>query len=506
MKILSAQQIKETDAHTILHEPITSINLMERAATACVEWIRNNTFSDSKIQIICGTGNNGGDGLAIARLLHEKRYDTEVFILRYTNKCSADFSANEQKIRQAGKIKVTDINSSEQLVIDDKSIVIDAILGSGLNRPVDGLIEEAIKKINNSASRVIAIDISSGLFSDDSRNNSKSTIIRASHTLTFQTPKLGFMFTENYKYTGNFTVLDIGLDKKFISHLPCINYYITKEIIHKIYKPREKFSHKGTYGHALIIAGSYGKIGACVLAANACLKAGAGLVTAHVPKCGYPVIQTALPEVMASIDSGEYCLCDTIPLEKYNAIGVGPGISDEKQTQNVLKLLIQNSQSPMVFDADAINILSQNKTWISFIPKGSIFTPHPKELERLVGKVSSGYERYEQQKEFSKKHNVYVVLKGAHTSISCPDATVYFNSTGNPGMATAGSGDALTGIITGLLAQGYSSKEACILGVYLHGLAGDIAASKLSEEALMARDIIDNMGEAYLKINSEKLV
>ncbi len=504
MKILSAEEIRKADAYTIEHEPIKSIDLMERAAKACAIWIEKRFDRKRLVQIFCGLGNNGGDGLAIARLLSQNKFKVEVFIIRYSEKCSQDFLFNEKRLKKIKRVKIQNITSSSQLnsiILHQSSVIVDSILGSGLNKNVEGLVKEAIEFINKQNCFVISIDIPSGLFSEENKHNDQ-TIIYANHTLTFQNPKLALLFPDNGKYVGDFSVLDIGLNEEFISSLPSKNYLVSESDIRKIIKPRNKFSHKGTFGHALIVSGSYGKMGACVLSSRACISSGAGLVTAHIPKCGYEILQTANPEVMVEIDSNEKIISDTIHLEKYNAIGIGPGIGTEKEIQNALKALIQNSKIPLVLDADALNILSENKTWISFLPKNTILTPHPGEFKRLVGEEENDFQLLQKQKAFSIKHRVYVILKRAHTCITCPDGEVYFNSTGNPGMATAGSGDVLTGIITGLLAQGYDSKQASVLGVFLHGLSGDIAAEHLSEESLIARNIIECLGEAFKKIKT----
>ena len=510
MKILSSEEIRQADAYTIKNEPIRSIDLMERAAHECVKWmtcspafLHKEKVAKPRINIFCGLGNNGGDGLAIARLLSQKKFKVEVFIIRHSQKCSADFLANEKRLKKIKNIKIQSITSASQLAtlnIQPGTILIDAIFGTGLNKPVEGLAAEAIHFINQQKGFVISIDIPSGLFSDTNSSGEKNAIVHAAHTLTFQTPKLAFLFPENEKFVGDFSVLNIGLDENFISSLPSRNYFVTARDIKKIVRTRNKFSHKGTFGHALIIAGSYGKMGACVLASRACLTAGAGLVTVHIPKCGYAILQTTNPEVMTETDSAENYISDNIKTEKYNAIGIGPGIGTEKETQNAFKALIQNSSVPLVIDADALNILSENKTWISFLPKNSILTPHPGEFRRLVGEADNSFENLKLQKEFSFKHGIYLVLKGAYTCITCPDGETFFNSTGNPGMATAGSGDVLTGIITGLIAQGYDPKKACVLGVYLHGLAGDTAAENLSEESLIARNIIQFLPGAFKKI------
>ena len=510
MKILSSEEIRKADAFTIEHEPVKSINLMERAAKASVKWLASSPALLPKekgakptVKIFCGLGNNGGDGLAIARMLAIKKYKVEVCIIRYADKCSEDFLINEKRLRKIKKITIHNITSAvqlEKLNLKPSAVIIDAIFGTGLNKPAEGLVADAIRSINNSRCFVVSIDIPSGLFSDKHSPAGKNEIVCANHTLTFHVPKLSFMFPESGKYVSDFSVLNIGLDDDFISSLSSINYFVTADNARSMLKPRNKFSHKGTFGHALIVSGSYGKMGACVLTSRACLSAGAGLVTVHIPECGYDILQTSNPEVMVETDSLGKIISDTISIDKYNAIGIGPGIGTEKETQNALKVLIQNSSVSLVLDADALNILSENKTWISFLPKNSILTPHPGEFKRLVGDFDNDYERLNKQKEFSIKHGVFVVLKGAHTCITCPDGKIYFNSTGNPGMATAGSGDVLTGIITGLLAQGYNSKQASVLGVYLHGLAGGFAAKNLSEESLIARNIIEFLGDAFRKL------
>lgn len=503
MKILSSEEIRKADAYTIQHEPVKSINLMERAAKKCVEWIMAAPVLKGvkQIDIFCGLGNNGGDGLAIARLLAAKKYKVEVYIIRYSDKCSEDFLVNEKRLKKVKGVKTCNVTSSSGLPStinhQPSTIIIDALFGSGLNKPIEGLAAEAIVCINKSGCPVLAIDIPSGLYADKNLQRGEDAVVRATHTLTFQAPKLAFMFSENSQYVGDFFVLDIGLNEEFISSLLSKKYFVRDVEAGFIYKKRRKFSHKGTFGHALIVAGCYGKMGACVLSSRACLSAGAGLVTVHVPKCGYDILQISNPEVMVETDSEEKTISDNIKIDKYNAIGIGPGIGTEKETQNALKVLIQNSSVPLVLDADALNILSENKTWISFLPANSILTPHPGEFKRLIGDSDNGFERLQMQKEFSIKHGLYVVLKGAHTCITCPDGEVYFNSTGNPGMATAGSGDVLTGVITSLIAQGYDPKKASILGVYLHGLAGDIAARHFGEESLIARNIIECLGEAF---------
>ncbi|MCF8364582.1 MAG: NAD(P)H-hydrate dehydratase [Bacteroidales bacterium] len=501
MKILPVDKIREADAHTIQFEPIRSIDLMERAATQCFRWIKKHVDRTQRIKIFCGPGNNGGDGLVIARLLAGKDYEVEVWIVRFTEKGTDDFNINLKRLDQTDIKNLGEIREGDLLpVISNDDVVIDAIFGSGLSRPVNGFTAKLIQHINKSGAITIAIDTPSGLFSDENSTQKGGAVVEADYTLSFQFPKYAFLFPENDRFVGEWHILPIGLMEEYTAVADVRNYFVENLDAVQLIKPRNKFDHKGTFGHALLIAGGYGKMGAALMAAKAALRTGAGLVSAHVPLSGYPIIQTALPECMVSIDEDLNVFSRHPELGLYNAIAVGPGLGMEKVTQNALKLLIQNANLPILFDADAINILGENKTWISFVKAGSIFTPHPKEFERLVGKSSNNFERNKMQREFSTKNKVYVVLKGAHTCISTPEGNCFFNSTGNPGMATGGSGDVLTGIILGLLSQYYHPQEACILGVYLHGLAGDIAAGKNSQQALIAGDITENLGKAFRKI------
>ncbi len=476
MKILPIDKIREADAYTIKNEPIADIDLMERAAGELYDWIVSNTNTGRHFKIFCGLGNNGGDGFAVGRMLANAGYKVMIYTIWFTDKMSPSCKTNYERARQVNNLEVVDLKESDDLpAISEGEVVIDALFGSGLTRPVKKFPGRVVDHINQSEAIVIAVDAPSGFFADQTNIDHDGSIIHADYTLTFQFPKFGFLFPENDRYVGNWKVLPIGLHPEFIDKVEVDNFFIMKGMIRSVLKERTKFSHKGTYGHGLLIAGGYGKMGAAVLAAKAGMRSGAGLITAHIPKSGYIIMQTANPEVMVSIDEDDHVFSKHPDLAKYNSIAIGPGIGTDEKTANALKILIQNAGMPMIFDADAINILGENKTWIPFIPKGSIFTPHPKEFERLTGKSSNEFERYEMQKAFSVKHQVYVILKGAHTAISCPDGKVYFNSTGNPGMATGGSGDVLTGILLGLKTRGYSSLETCLLGVYLHGLAADYA-------------------------------
>jgi len=503
MKILPVEKIREADAFTIKNEPIAGIDLMERAATECFYWLMKAIPHDKKIHVFCGTGNNGGDGLAIARLLSGKGYHLRVYLCGNPERLSPDCNTNLTRLQVSegrftnGTFHVLDENG-QLPEISNGDVVIDAILGSGLSKPVSGFFAEVIGHINHSGAVVVAVDVPSGLLCDTTNFTTPTpAIVRADYTLTFSPPKLALFFPENDAFFGNWQLLDIGIMPEFIEKTEVLNEMLTPEHCRHFLKKRNKFAHKGNFGHALLVCGGLGKMGAAVLAARACLRSGAGLVTVRVPKSGISILQSAVPEAMLSVDFSDDIFSEVPNLTPYTSIAIGPGIGQSDITARALKHLIQTAGIPLLLDADAINILAANKTWLAFLPKGCIFTPHPREFERLAGKSSNDYDRNRLQREFSFKYHCFVVLKGAHTAITTPDGHCYFNSTGNPGMASGGSGDVLTGIIAGLMAQGYSSLESCLLGVYVHGHAGDLALSETGFEALIAGDIIKNQGKAF---------
>lgn len=499
IKILPVDKIREADAYTITNEPVESIDLMERAALACYEWLRPFLKKKSCVRILCGPGNNGGDGLAIARMLAEDEIDTAVWIPDFTKKRSKDFNINLERLYKSGKVEVIEFSDIEKMPeIEEEFVIVDAILGSGLTKPVQGFVAEVIDKINESEAVCVSIDIPSGLFADESTE--QGGIIKADYTLSFEFPKYAFLFAQNEVYVGDWHVLPIGLHNSYIDEVEVKNYFTTAKTCMEILQSRSKFAHKGNFGHALLIAGSNTKMGAAVLASRAALRSGLGLLTTHIPFKGNHILQTAVPEAMISLDRFENYFSEVPNLTPYNAIGVGPGLGTEEQSHNALKVLIQNARVPLVFDADALNILAENKTWLGFMPPNTILTPHPKEFERIAGKADDDFERIEMAKDLAVKHQLIIVLKGAHTAVCSPRGNTFFNSTGNPGMASGGSGDVLTGIILGLLAQSYTPMEASILGVFIHGLASDLALKKKGHEALIASDMIDNLGRAFKKL------
>ena len=499
MKILSAKQIHALDAYTIDNEPITSLNLMERASSTFVDWFaRTFPLGHHNICIFCGPGNNGGDGLVIARLLYILGFNIELYTCEISFKKSKDYLANLKRLPKYS-LEVTPIKVGDTFPeIKKDDIIIDAIFGSGLNRPVDGYWGELVSHLNQTPNSIVSVDIPSGLFADQMTEGNS---IHANYTFSFELPKLAFLFPSNQNRLGHWIIQSIELSPEGIAKMPTNHFFIDKKFVQRFHKKRNKFDHKGTFGHALLICGSYGKIGAAILAARATLKSGVGLLSIHAPRCAYSILQTTVPEAMVQVDEEEFYFSDFLEndfLAKYKSIGIGCGLDTKTQSVKALSYFLEKINIPIVLDADALNIISSNKNLFDSIPSNSILTPHPKEFERLFGKTKNDMERFELQKSLSIKHHFFILLKGANTCITSPDGNAYFNSTGNPGMATGGSGDVLTGIITGLLAQGYNSLEASTLGVFIHGLSGDIAVQgTCSEESLVAGDLVENLGKAF---------
>ena len=505
MKIFSTSQIRDIDSLTIAEEKIQSADLMERASLQLFNWISGKFDRSVRFIILAGPGNNGGDGLALARMLSSNRYDAEVFFVRVSGKTSPDWKHNYERLRKETRVPFTTLDSIEKFpVTGNGDVIIDAIFGSGLTRPADGIGADVIKKVNHSGCMVVSVDIPSGLFGEDNNANTHETIIKAGYTLSFQFPKLCFLFPDTALYAGEWHILPIGLSSNAVMNTPTPYEYIEESKIISLFKKRSKFDHKGNFGHGLIAAGSYGKMGAAILSAKAALRTGIGLMTCYIPACGYSIMQSAVNEAMVITDTSDGHITDIIDTYSYDAVGIGPGIGTEPSTCKALHKLLLSYFKPTVIDADALNILSLNKEWLPLLSNKTVLTPHPREFERLAGESTDGYSRLMKQIEFSLKFNCIVILKGAHTSVSTPEGRVFFNSTGNPGMATAGSGDVLTGIILSLLAQGYPAEESSVLGVYLHGLAGDLAAEINGVEAVIASDIIENIGRAFKSVRDKQ--
>ena len=502
MKLFSKEQIYEGDKITTERQKISSTELMERAGIQIFNWMHSRMQgAQVPIHVFCGIGNNGGDGLVLARHLITHGYNVITYIVNCSDKRTKDFLINYDRIKNVTKDwpkMLSCKNDFSEIVIDEKDIIVDAIFGIGLNRPPNDWVIELFERFRASKAFTLSVDIPSGLYSDKAVENEKA-VVNAGYTLSFQSPKLAFFLPETAKFTVQWEALDIGIDRDYLMQTETEVELISKYEVLPLYKPREKFSHKGDFGHVMILGGSYGKIGAVNLASRAALSAGAGLVTAYVPKCGYQSLQTAIPEVMVITDENETHVSNIKFDIEPTVIGVGVGLGTTTETAKAFEAFLKKNKTPLVIDADGLNLLSKKKTLLKLLPEQSILTPHPKELERLVGKWSDDFEKLKKVKAFSKKYNVIVLIKGAN-SITVYLDKLYINTTGNPGMATAGSGDVLTGIISGLVAQGYESLSATVFGVYLHGKSADIALEDYGYQSLIASHIIETVGDAYIDL------
>lgn len=505
MKLFTTRQIAEIDRYTILHEPVSDIDLMERAAGKIARVLHRYLPRYREVVLFAGPGNNGGDALAVARLLAKEGCSCSVFFYDTGKPVTGSPAINLQRLAGQGKAGIFKITAPDDFPeLNMEMMVVDGLFGSGLSRPLDGVAAELVQHINRSGCDIFSIDIPSGLMGEDNTGNLPGHIIRAKATFTLQFPKICLLFPENEQYAGKVIVLDIGLHPEAIAATES-PFAITDGLrVAAMLPERAVFSHKGSYGHALLVAGSFGKMGAALLASRACLRTGTGLVTTHLPACGYGIQQTYTPEVMCSIDGCEHHFSAAPPTGRYTAVGAGPGLGTHPDTKEAMVRLIESTKIPLVLDADALNILSAIPQWQELLPENTVLTPHPGEFNRLFGETANSWKRIELQREQSVRHKLVIVLKGARSTISFPDGRIFFNPTGNPGMATAGSGDVLTGIILGLLAQGMAPSNAAVTGVYLHGLAGDLAARRHSMPALIASGITGCLGKAFQRIYSQR--
>lgn len=487
------------DQQTMVNQRISSTELMERAVHELYKCIRNSSWFDPlcPVYIFAGSGNNGGDGIGLARLLGEEGVEVNLLYCDYSTPTDDNMHMREHLPHRKYLTFQSITNKEELPEIDRDGLIIDALFGSGINRPIEGLWKSIVENINShTTNRVISIDIPSGLHPN--RVIEDAVCVHADITLTIGQPKYTFFFPELDDIVGKWFVIDIKLSREALEKCDTDIQYLDASFIKEYANlSRQKFSHKGTFGHALLINGSYGKMGAAILAARSCLRSGVGLLTCHVPRVGYSIMQISVPESMVSVDQHEFYFHTKIDVSGYDAIGIGSGIDNRNGVCDALLHVIENSTVPLVLDADALNILGQHSDWLNKLPSETILTPHPGEFKRLFGAWSDDAEKLDRQRNLSRQYGIYIVLKGANTSVSCPDGEVYFNSTGNPGMATAGSGDTLTGIITGLCAQGLGARKAALLGVYIHGLAGDLAVEGCSQISMVSSDITDHLGTAF---------
>ncbi|GIV39664.1 MAG: bifunctional NAD(P)H-hydrate repair enzyme [Thermonema sp.] len=502
LPLVSTEQIRAWDHATIHGQGVPSLQLMEHAALAFVHAFQKRVKAkQAEVWIFAGMGNNGGDGLAIARLLRQRGYDVRVWVLKTKERGSADFETNLARWRRMQAVNF--IHSEADFpAIPSGVVVIDALFGTGLSRPLEGLPAALVRHLNAHAPQIVAVDMPSGLLAQQLPQS--DSVVRAQLTITFQVPKLCFVLQDFAPYLGAWEVVDIGLTAAYYPLLlaDTHEYLLTEDWAKQTYRPRSRFAHKGTYGHALLWCGSKGKIGAAILSAKACLRAGAGLLTVHTPACGYVPLQTAVPEAMTSIDEQNDYLTSFPAMKPYSAIGAGPGIGQHEETRHALQELLVRASCPLVLDADALNLIAAHPELKKCIPKNSILTPHPKEFERLLGyKWQNDFDLLDALRTFARQYEVYVVLKRAYSVIACPDGQLFFNTAGNAGLAKGGSGDVLTGVITALLAQGYEPKAAACLGVYWHAAAADVAAMQRARTSLLPTDVVEAIGSVFKTID-----
>lgn len=502
-KIFFTGDLPELDRYTIENEPVKSIDLMERAARAVADRVLVKYAGTGLFYVLAGRGNNGGDGYAVARMLRQAGRGVVVYDVAVSEAFSPDCAENRRRFTDAGGEVLRVDAGGDFLFSGEPGVWVDALFGAGLNRPVAGWVGEVIGQLNATGWPVVAVDMPSGLLGEDNRQND-GAIVRATWTLTFQFPKLALFFPENECYVGRFEVLEIGLHARILCGHPSPYRYLTREAVARRLPRWSRFAHKGTLGHALLVAGSYGMPGAALLALRGALRSGAGLVTAHVPRGLKPLLHLAAPEALVAADRDENLFTGITGPERYSAIGVGPGLGTAPETAAGFRRLLDSWQGPLVADADALNILAAFPEWLTLLPAGTILTPHPGEFARLAGKTDGDFDRLNNLTTFARRYGVVVVLKGAHTAIAFPDGTCCFNTTGNPGMAKGGSGDVLTGVITALLAGGMAPRDAAVVGVYVHGLAGDLAAARLGERTLTAGDLAEGLAAAWLLLEQER--
>lgn len=505
MKIYTAAQIREIDAYTIANEPISSINLMERASTAFARKFMERWGTSVVLKVFAGPGNNGGDALAVSRILATMGYRVSVYLFNTKGTLSPDCQTNKIRLRECRNINFVEVTSSfAPPVLNEGDVVIDGLFGTGVTRPLNGGFASVVKYINSSKATVVSIDVPSGLMCEDNEHNVKDHIIKADYTFTFQYPKLAFFFPENEEYVGDWSVLGINLIEPQTEEFLTPYTFTETPVIKSMLRKRSRFAHKGSAGNAVLVAGKMGMAGAAILSSKACLRAGVGKVTVHTQECNVLPLHIAVPEAVLSVDEDKMCFSKSFQMQGFDAIAMGPGMGREPATAQAMIEQVRLSKVPAVLDADAINILGDHKGWLSQLPSNCILTPHKKELFGLLDATVNSFDQLDKTRELCSRQQIYIVIKGAFSAIVCPDGSVCFNPTGNPGMATAGSGDVLTGVILALLAQGYEPDNAVKLGVYVHGLAGDIAAETRGYEGVIASDILESIPEAFVRLRKEK--
>ena len=503
MKIFTSKQLRELDAYTVKNEPIDSYDLMERAAVAMSKEILQRFGKERRVVVFAGPGNNGGDALAIARILAGAGVNVEAYVFNIGSKISHECEKNMERLNGMRNAKLTEITKQfDPITLTENDIVIDGLFGIGLNKPLNGGFAGLVRYINAQPAYVISIDIPSGLMCEDNSINVKQNIVCANMTLTVELPKLAFFFADTATYAGEIVTVSVNMSKEYIEKTNTPFTTLSCDNVCTLLRKRNAFAHKGTFGHGLLIAGCYGMAGASILAGRACIRSGIGKLSIHVPGCNKDILQQTVPEAVLTIDSGTRFFSNSENTAPYDAVAIGPGLGNFHDTSSAFIEQVRSCQTPLVIDADGLNILSEHKGWIAQLPRKTILTPHPGEFSRIAETGNDCFKMLMEAREMAMRHQFYIVLKGHYTFINTPEGHTYINTSGNSGMATAGSGDVLTGILLSLLAQGYSQDEACRLGVFLHGLAGDFAAADLGEDGIIASDIISHIPKALMKLRA----
>ncbi len=494
-KILTIDQIRAADEYTIQHEPISSYLLMERASEAFVAAFMKVFPTKKRVRIFCGIGNNGGDGLAIGRLLNERGWEVWKYVVGDPGKGTEDFKKNLNKSGLHAIINtVEDLPSCKR-----EEILIDALFGSGLSRSIEGIHAKVVNYLNDQEGIKASVDIPSGLHADKPIKED-SIVFEADYTISFERPKLVFFLPEYHRYVGEWSVVPIGLSSYFLDQQESSFYLLEPSDLKGKLPIRKKFTHKSEVGKLTLVAGSKGKMGAAILASKAAFKSGVGLLNVCCPRCGTLPLQIALPEAMV-LESEEEDFVSTIPTTIEGVVALGPGLGTHSKTIAGFERFLKKSKNPMTVDADGLNILAKKKSLLKYLPANSILTPHLGEFKRLVGSWQNDFEKLEMLISFSKKYQVNMVLKGAYSAIADRKGNISFNPSGNEVLATAGSGDVLTGLVASLLAQQVEPLDALKLGVYLHGRAGDLLAKKIEGLGAVASDIIKELPSAISELS-----
>lgn len=503
MKLFTTEEIRAIDRYTIEQEGVPSLELSERMAEGVADEISSRWRSNKPTMVFAGPGNNGADALGTARLLFERGFRPEVYLFNIGgDKLSADCTAaRDRMLAEVPEIVFHEVRDRFSMPkITTNHLVIDGLFGSGLREELQGGFKSLVQYINDENATVVSIDLPSGMFGDWNPQIVNRNTIHATLTLAVQFPRISFFIPDNAELIGEWKVIDIGLSEKAMASAPPNFCLVEQRDVHRRLRHRKEFASKADFGSAILYAGSYGMMGAAILAARGALRGGVGKLTVNAPKCGYQILQSSVPEALFRHNRGEISIVDIHPERDFSAIAVGPGIGTNELTVKAVEDFLASINQPVILDADALNCIALKPSILNTIPVLSILTPHAGEFDRLFGPQPSAEARLRKAIEMAKYYNILIILKGRYTAIVRPDGKVYFNSSGCPAMATAGSGDVLTGVLLSMLAQGYPAELASLIAVYVHGVAGEMAAAEQGEYGVTAGDIADHIGKAIREI------